>query len=73
MAFLKTEVKGESRVIMDKAAFKIDYNQDTNNDRSNRKYISKKNTEGVLDRLRFLPIKKNGSKNLYQILGEKRN
>ncbi|UYV74053.1 hypothetical protein LAZ67_11001979 [Cordylochernes scorpioides] len=25
---------------------------------------------GVLDRLRFLPIKKNGSKNLYQILCE---
>ncbi|UYV70395.1 hypothetical protein LAZ67_7002899 [Cordylochernes scorpioides] len=28
---------------------------------------------GVLDRFRFLPLKKNGSKNLYQILCEKRN
>ncbi|UYV65893.1 hypothetical protein LAZ67_3005829, partial [Cordylochernes scorpioides] len=45
MAFLKTEVKGESRVNMAKAAFKIDYNQDAKNDRSNRKYLPKKNTE----------------------------
>ncbi|UYV74047.1 hypothetical protein LAZ67_11001969 [Cordylochernes scorpioides] len=29
--------------------------------------------KGVLNRLRFLPIKKNGSNNLYQILCEKRN
>ncbi|UYV84569.1 hypothetical protein LAZ67_X002650 [Cordylochernes scorpioides] len=44
MTFLKTEVKGESRVNMAKAAFKIDNNQDAKDDRSNRKYISKKNT-----------------------------
>ncbi|UYV84413.1 hypothetical protein LAZ67_X002051 [Cordylochernes scorpioides] len=39
-----TEVKGESRVNMAKAAFKIDNNQDTKDDRSNRKSLSKKNT-----------------------------
>ncbi|UYV73198.1 hypothetical protein LAZ67_10002165 [Cordylochernes scorpioides] len=44
MMFLKTEVKGESRVNMAKAAFKIDNNQDAKDDRSNRKYLSKKNT-----------------------------
>ncbi|UYV72117.1 hypothetical protein LAZ67_9001870 [Cordylochernes scorpioides] len=44
MTFLKTEVKGESRVNMAKAAFKIDNNQDTKDDRSNRKSLSKKNT-----------------------------
>ncbi|UYV76813.1 hypothetical protein LAZ67_14002088 [Cordylochernes scorpioides] len=44
MTFLKTEVKGESRVNMAKAAFKIDNNQDAKDDRSNRKYLSKKNT-----------------------------
>ncbi|UYV60695.1 hypothetical protein LAZ67_1001953 [Cordylochernes scorpioides] len=44
MTFLKTEVKGESRVNMAKAAFKIDNNQDAKDDRSNRKSISKKNT-----------------------------
>ncbi|UYV84444.1 hypothetical protein LAZ67_X002193 [Cordylochernes scorpioides] len=44
MTFLKTEVKGESRVNMAKAAFKIDNNQDAKDDRSNRKSLSKKNT-----------------------------
>ncbi|UYV72198.1 hypothetical protein LAZ67_9002154, partial [Cordylochernes scorpioides] len=44
MRFLKTEVKGESRVNMAKAAFKIDNNQDAKDDRSNRKSLSKKNT-----------------------------
>ncbi|UYV81835.1 hypothetical protein LAZ67_20002653, partial [Cordylochernes scorpioides] len=44
MTFLKTEVKGESRVNMAKAAFKIDNNQDVKDDRSNRKSLSKKNT-----------------------------
>ncbi|UYV84450.1 hypothetical protein LAZ67_X002223 [Cordylochernes scorpioides] len=44
MTFLKTEVKVESRVNMAKAAFKIDNNQDANDDRSNRKSLSKKNT-----------------------------
>ncbi|UYV83455.1 hypothetical protein LAZ67_23001090 [Cordylochernes scorpioides] len=44
MTFLKTEVKGESRVNMAKAAFKIDNNQDAKYDRSNRKSLSKKNT-----------------------------
>ncbi|UYV72138.1 hypothetical protein LAZ67_9001944 [Cordylochernes scorpioides] len=44
MTFLKTEVKGESRVNMAKAAFKIDNNQDAKDNRSNRKYLSKKNT-----------------------------
>ncbi|UYV65395.1 hypothetical protein LAZ67_3004228 [Cordylochernes scorpioides] len=44
MTFLKTEVKGESRVNMAKAAFKIDNNQYTKDDRSNRKSLSKKNT-----------------------------
>ncbi|UYV79156.1 hypothetical protein LAZ67_17001281, partial [Cordylochernes scorpioides] len=43
MTFLKTEVKGESRVNMAKAAFKIDNNQDAKDDRSNRKSLSKKN------------------------------
>ncbi|UYV67608.1 hypothetical protein LAZ67_5001360 [Cordylochernes scorpioides] len=41
---LRTEVKGESRVNMAKAAFKIDNNQDAKDDRSNRKSLSKKNT-----------------------------
>ncbi|UYV70044.1 hypothetical protein LAZ67_7001587 [Cordylochernes scorpioides] len=44
MTFLKTEVKGESRVNMAKAAFKIDNNQYAKDDRSNRKSLSKKNT-----------------------------
>ncbi|UYV67896.1 hypothetical protein LAZ67_5002443 [Cordylochernes scorpioides] len=44
MTFLKTEVKGESRVNMAKAAFKIDNNQDAKDDRSNRKSLSKTNT-----------------------------
>ncbi|UYV73046.1 hypothetical protein LAZ67_10001662, partial [Cordylochernes scorpioides] len=44
ITFLKTEVKGESRVNMAKAAFKIDNNQDAKDDRSNRKSLSKKNT-----------------------------
>ncbi|UYV78611.1 hypothetical protein LAZ67_16002140 [Cordylochernes scorpioides] len=44
MAFLKTEMKDESRVNMAKAAFKIDNNQDAKDDRSNRKSLSKKNT-----------------------------
>ncbi|UYV71983.1 hypothetical protein LAZ67_9001435, partial [Cordylochernes scorpioides] len=44
MTFLKKEVKGESRVNMAKAAFKIDNNQDAKDDRSNRKSLSKKNT-----------------------------
>ncbi|UYV66498.1 hypothetical protein LAZ67_4001898 [Cordylochernes scorpioides] len=44
MTFLKTEVKGESRVNMAKAAFKIDNNQDAKDVRSNRKSLSKKNT-----------------------------
>ncbi|UYV71228.1 hypothetical protein LAZ67_8002292 [Cordylochernes scorpioides] len=44
MTFLKTEVKGESRVNMAKAAFKIDNNQYEKDDRSNRKSLSKKNT-----------------------------
>ncbi|UYV81532.1 hypothetical protein LAZ67_20001463 [Cordylochernes scorpioides] len=44
MTFLKTEVKGESRVNMAKAAFKIDNNQDAKDDQSNRKSLSKKNT-----------------------------
>ncbi|UYV78540.1 hypothetical protein LAZ67_16001938, partial [Cordylochernes scorpioides] len=44
MKFLKTDVKGESRVNMAKAAFKIDNNQDEKDDRSNRKSLSKKNT-----------------------------
>ncbi|UYV81867.1 hypothetical protein LAZ67_20002729 [Cordylochernes scorpioides] len=44
MTFLKTEVKGESRVNMAKTAFKIDNNQDAKDDRSNRKSLSKKNT-----------------------------
>ncbi|UYV80141.1 hypothetical protein LAZ67_18001817 [Cordylochernes scorpioides] len=39
-----TEVKGENRVNMAKAAFKIDNNQDAKDDRSNRKSLSKKNT-----------------------------
>ncbi|UYV72960.1 hypothetical protein LAZ67_10001276 [Cordylochernes scorpioides] len=44
MTFLKTEVKGASRVNMAKAAFKIDNNQDAKDDLSNRKSLSKKNT-----------------------------
>ncbi|UYV83913.1 hypothetical protein LAZ67_X000593 [Cordylochernes scorpioides] len=44
MTCLKTEVKGESRVNMAKAAFNIDNNQDAKDDRSNRKSLSKKNT-----------------------------
>ncbi|UYV80037.1 hypothetical protein LAZ67_18001479 [Cordylochernes scorpioides] len=44
MTFLKTEVKGESRVNMAKAVFKIDNNRDAKDDRSNRKSLSKKNT-----------------------------
>ncbi|UYV74112.1 hypothetical protein LAZ67_11002145 [Cordylochernes scorpioides] len=43
MTFSKTEVKGECRVNMAKAAFKIDNNQDAKDDRSNRKSLSKKN------------------------------
>ncbi|UYV64952.1 hypothetical protein LAZ67_3002554 [Cordylochernes scorpioides] len=45
MAFLKTEVMGERRVNMAKAAFKIDNNEDAKNDRSNRKPLPKINTE----------------------------
>ncbi|UYV78613.1 hypothetical protein LAZ67_16002164 [Cordylochernes scorpioides] len=55
MTFLKTEVKGESRVNMAKAAFKIDNNQDVKDDRSNRKSLSKKNTEIKCRRLLTSP------------------
>ncbi|UYV68104.1 hypothetical protein LAZ67_5003069 [Cordylochernes scorpioides] len=47
MTFLKTEVKGESRVNMAKAAFNIDNNQEWKNDRLNRKFLPKKNTERI--------------------------
>ncbi|UYV74966.1 hypothetical protein LAZ67_12001917, partial [Cordylochernes scorpioides] len=63
MTFLKTEVKGESRVNMAKAAFKIDNNQGAKDDRSNRKSLSKKNTGKCYSGQRMhLPEKKDKAK-----------